>query len=174
MSEPVESTEATLAPERLAHPALRALAFAIDGIGTFVLITVIVFAGLFAGWVEAFAAIWVVPPAAALLATVLTATLGVTPAKVILRLRVVDAETAGRIGWRAILRSLVLVAPIALAWGVSELLTRFVTEPVGDLETLVVVGVPLAAWIALLVVLVVSPRYRGLQDRAGRSVVVRR
>lgn len=165
--------------ERPAHPALRALAFALDGIGTFTLVTVIVFGGLFASWWDAFAAIWVVPPAAALLATVLTATLGVTPAKALLRLRVVDAVTGGRPGWRAIPRSLVLVAPIALAWGALRLLDEVPTESIpgfasSDVELLVGGGIPLLCWIALLVVLAVSPRHRGLQDRAGRSVVVRR
>jgi len=49
-----------------------------------------------------------------------------------------------------------------------------VQSAVGGNFFVLVVVVPVAGWIALLVVLAVRPRHRGLQDLAGSSVVVRR
>lgn len=158
---------------QLAHPALRALAFAIDGIGTVAATILVVFGSLGAAYEFAFVAILLVPLLSAVLCTVLTATLGVTPGKAILGLRVVDAVTGRRPGLWALLRSLVIVAPVGLSFLVGAVATRIDGLP-GDSFFAVVLLPPIAGWVALLVVLSVRPRYRGLQDLAGRSVVVRR
>lgn len=162
--------------EQLAHPALRAFAFALDGIGTVVLVVVIVFGGLSTGGFELFWAIPVVPLAVALLDTVLTTAFGVTGAKALLGLRVVDAETGGRIGLgRSLLRSLVIVAPIlllvGLTWGLTQLPWDWTPWYFGSPLPLLI---PIAGWAALLAVLAARPRHRGLQDLAGRSLVVQR
>jgi uncharacterized RDD family membrane protein YckC len=164
-------------PARLAHPALRAAAFVLDGLGTFVLTTIVLFSGLFGafgffGWLPL-----LVPLLATVLDTALTATRGVTVAKAMLRLRVVDADTGRVIGaGRAILRSLVIVSPLLLALAVTAVTWSLPTEALGALGALVSVTgwIPILGWVALLVVLAASPRYRGLQDRAARSIVVRR
>ncbi len=178
-----ESTELAYAetpPEdaRIAHPAARAFAFFLDGFTTFLIVVVVVFIGLSGSGMDLFWAIPVVPLAAALLDTVLTALRGVTPAKALLGLRVVDADSGAPIGFgRAILRSLVIVAPIAVGIAITALLARLPSEmqnAVGGDFFLLVVFVPIAGWIAMLVVLATRPRHRGLQDLAGRSVVVRR
>lgn len=161
--------------EHLAHPALRALAFALDGVGTFVLVCVAAFISLFQGLAGLYESILLLPLAIAIVATVLTATRGVTPGKALVGLRVVDAATGGRIGWRrALLRSAVIAAPGVVGW-IPQFVYPAIWEYV-DYDAMLAVGfaIPLALWTALLVVLAVSPRYRGLQDRAGRSVVVRR
>jgi RDD family. len=157
----------------LAHPAARALAFAMDGFGAFALTTIIVFAGLNTGYGAAFSAILLVPLFAALLCTVLTAVWGVTPSKAILGLKVVDADTGRPIGWRSIPRSLVIVAPIGLAWLVAAI-AYWIPDLPGESFFTVALGPPILGWIALLVVLSVRPRRRGLQDLAGRSVIIRR
>lgn len=157
----------------LAHPVLRALAFTMDGVGTVVVTVLAVFAGLGSAYDLAFYPILAVPFASALLSTVLTATLGVTPSKAIVGIKVVDAVTGRPIGWRSILRSLVIVAPIGLTFLVGYL-TLFLPPAAGDAFFAVVLLPPLAGWVTLLVVLAVRPQYRGLQDLAGRSIVVRR
>lgn len=156
-----------------AHPVLRALAFAMDGIGAVAATILVVFGSLGAAYEFAFFAILLVPLLAALLCTVLTATLGVTPGKAILGLRVVDAATGRRIGLWAVLRSLVIVAPVGLSFLVGAVTSRIDGLP-GDSFFAVVLLPPIVGWVALLVVLSVRPRYRGLQDVVGRSVVVRR
>jgi uncharacterized RDD family membrane protein YckC len=157
----------------LAHPVLRALAFFMDGVGTVVVTVLAVFGGLGASYDLAFYPIVAVPFASALLSTVLTATLGVTPSKAIVGIKVVDAETGRPIGWRSILRSLVIVAPIGLTFLVGYA-AYFLPNTAGDTFFAIVLLPPIAGWVALLVVLCVRPRYRGLQDLAGRSLVVRR
>jgi uncharacterized RDD family membrane protein YckC len=166
------------ADARLAHPAMRAFAFFLDGFATFLVVVVIIFVGLSGAGYELFLALWLVPLAAALLDTALTALFGVTPAKAILGIRVVDADSGARIGFgRAILRSLVIVAPIAVGIAITWLLARLPDQwqsDVGGNFFLLVVAVPIAGWIAMLVLLATRPRHRGLQDLAGSSVVVRR
>ena len=169
---PPAYAEAPRGPE-LAHPALRAVAFAMDGIGTVAVTTVTLFAGLGSAFDVAFSAILVVPLLSAVLSTVLTAVFGVTPAKALFGIKAVDAVTGGRLGWRAVLRSLVIVAPIGLAF-LAGYAMRFLPGSGGDGGVGLVLLTPIAGWIVLLVILSASPRYRGLQDRAGRSVVVRR
>jgi len=163
---------------RIAHPAARAFAFFLDGFATFIVVVVVVFIGLNSSGYELFSAIWVVPLVAALLDTVLTALFGVTPAKAILGIRVVDAGSGAPIGFgRAILRSLVIVAPIAVGIAITALLARLpdaIQDATGGNFFLLVVFVPIAGWLALLVLLATRPRHRGLQDLAGSSVVVRR
>jgi uncharacterized RDD family membrane protein YckC len=179
-SEPAELAYAENRPDdaRIAHPVTRAFAFFLDGVATFLLVVVIVFVGLTGAGYELFLAIWLVPLAAAVLDTVLTALFGVTPAKAILGIRIVDAGSGAPIGFgRAILRSLVIVAPIGLGAALTVLLAQLpyeVQDAVGGGFFGVAVFVPLAGWIALLVVLATRPRHRGLQDLAGSSVVVRR
>jgi len=179
-SEPTELAYAEQPPAdaRIAHPAVRAFAFFLDGVATFVIVVVIVVGGLSGGGMELFWAIPIVPIAAALLDTVLTARFGVTPAKAILGIRVVDAGSGAPIGFgRSSLRSLVIVAPIALGVAITALLAQLpyeIQDAVGGNFFLLVVFVPIAGWIALLVVLATRPRRRGLQDLAGRSIVVRR
>ena len=166
------------ADARLAHPAIRAFAFFLDGFTTFLIVVVIIFVGLSGVGYELFLAIWLVPLAAAVLDTVLTALFGVTPAKAILGIRVVDAGSGAPIGFgRAVLRSLVIVAPIALGAVLGVLLANLpyeVQDAFGGSFFGVVVLVPIAGWIVMLVLLVTRPRRRGLQDLAGSSVVVRR
>jgi uncharacterized RDD family membrane protein YckC len=167
---------------RIANPAWRALAFAIDGGGTFLITTMIVFVGLAVGGYDIFWAIPLVPLVSALLSTVLTATLGVTPGKAMVRIRVVHVATGRPIGAWAILRSLVIVAPIVLtfvvAYGLSAL-EYSAPNSSGSSDLLFSLAsfawfLPFAGWLALLIVLIVRPRHRGLEDLAGRSVVVRR
>lgn len=172
---PLADTEEPDGPP-LAHPALRAFAFLLDGLATFVLVVVVVFAGSSAGIWESFHAVWAVPLAAAVLDTVLTAFRGITPAKAILGIRVVDATTGAPIGpTRAALRSLVIVAPAVLA----ALLTYLGSFLPWEVQELYGNGlgfltfVPVAGWVALLIVLSIRPRWRGLQDLAARSIVVR-
>ena len=166
------------ADARLAHPGLRAFAFFLDGFATFLIVVIVVFLGLTSSADDVFLAIWIVPLVAALLDTVLTALRGVTPAKALLGLRVVDAVSGAPIGFlRATLRSLVIVAPILAGTALTALLSVVpddVQYAFGGNFYLVAVLVPIAGWIALLVVLASRPRRRGLQDLAGRSVVVRR
>ncbi|WP_395638115.1 RDD family protein [Pseudolysinimonas sp.] len=163
---------------RIAHPALRAFAFFLDGFTTVLVVIVVVFAGLGSGGMELFWAIPIVPLVAALLDTVLTALRGVTPAKALLGIRVVDADSGAPIGFgRAVLRSLVIVAPIAVGVLLTTLLSRLpyeVQDAAGGGFFGLVVLIPIAGWIVLLVVLASRPRHRGLQDLAGRSVVVHR
>jgi uncharacterized RDD family membrane protein YckC len=167
---------------RVANPAWRALAFAIDGVGTFVVTTLIVFVGLAVGGYATFFAIPVVPLLSAVLATVLTATIGVTPGKAIVGIRVVGVETGRPIGAWAILRSLVIVAPLLLAGIYSAVLSSVAYDALssaGSYETYAVLSgvsgyLPFAGWLALLVVLIARPQHRGLEDLVGRSIVVRR
>lgn len=162
---------------RIAHPVHRAFAFFLDGVATVVIVVLIVVGGLSTSGFDLFWAIPLVPLAAAILDTVLTALFGVTPAKAILGLRVVDAGSGAPIGFgRAILRSLVIVAPIVLG---AALAATTVYLPYELQEAFggglgFALFVPNAAWIAMLVVLATRPRHRGLQDLAGGSVVVRR
>jgi uncharacterized RDD family membrane protein YckC len=167
--------EAPTAPEgpRPAHPALRAFAFTLDGAATVAITIVAVIALLDADYGVAFSPILAVPTLAALLATVLTATLGVTPAKALLGLRVVDAVTGRPPGWRAIPRSLVIVAPLLL----NLLLAATIGDVIwNDVGLAVFLSLPIVLWVALLVVVSArrSDRYRGLQDLAARTVVVMR
>ena len=174
---------ATIDPSalRIANPAWRALAFAIDGVGTFIVTTMIVFVGLAAGGYDIFWAIPTVPLLSALLSTVLTATLGVTPGKAMVGIRVVHIATGRPIGAWAILRSLVIIAPILLTFVVSTALSSltyssFNTSGSGDL-LYSLAGytwyLPFAGWLALLIVLIARPRHRGLEDLVARSIVVR-
>jgi len=169
VAEPAPAATRELEP---AHPVLRAFAFFLDGLGTVVVTIVVVFAGINADFGVAFFAILLVPALSAVLATVLTATLGVTPAKAILGLRVVDAETGGRIGVRSLLRSLVIVAPPLLVLALALTVGVFFSSDVGLASFFLL---PLVLWIGMLAVVVArrDDRYRGLQDLAGRSVVVR-
>lgn len=174
---PLAYAEAPAESYSLAHPALRAFAFFLDGVGTVVLVVVIVFGGLSTSGFGLFWAIPLVPLAVALIDTVLTTVFGVTGAKALLGLRVVDAETGGRINFgRSLLRSLVIVAPILL--GVLMTMgTTFLPYEVQNAfggGVVLTVFVPIAGWVALLVVLATRPRHRGLQDLAGRSLVVQR
>ena len=175
---------ATIDPNafRIANPAWRALAFAIDGIGTFVITTVIVFVGLAAGGFATFFAIPVVPLLSAVLATVLTATIGVTPGKAIVGLRVVHVVTGRPIGAWAILRSLVIIAPLVLTFVISGIISRLTYSSFnsgGSNDLLyslanLVYWVPFVGWLVRLVVLIARPRHRGLEDLVARSVVVKR
>lgn len=178
---PAEPAETAARPEppasldaRIAHPALRALAFVLDGLGTVAATIIAVFAALFAEFDGFLGGILVVPLLSAALATVLTAFLGVTPGKAIVGLRVVDAETGRVTGGWAVLRSLVIVAPLVLTWLAAWVAVRLPDGGGLDLASPGLMLLPVAMWVALLVVLAVRPRHRGLQDLAGRSVVVRR
>lgn len=165
----------TTGPE-LAHPVHRALAFFLDGVGTVIVTVIAVFAGLNSAYELAFYPILVVPFLSALLSTVLTAIYGVTPSKAILGIKVVDADTGRPIGWRSILRSLVIVAPIPLGilaiWASSYLPYQY-TSGMGSFFGVAFLPTILG-WLALIVFAGLRPRYRGLQDLAGRSIVVRR
>lgn len=170
-----DPTPAAPQPE-LAHPVLRAVAFGLDGIGTVVLTVAFVLGGLSAtnGW--SLSGILFVPLGSAVLCTVLTAIRGVTPAKALVGIRVVDAVTGRPIGWRSILRSLVIVAPIALSFVAARVyaLLPYEFTSRGDSFFGVTLLPPILGWLALIVVAGLRPRYRGLQDLAGRSIVVRR
>ncbi len=159
--------------QRLAHPGLRALAFIIDGVGTVAVTTVVVFGGLILGSMESLVAIFWVPLTSAVLATALTATLGITPGKWLARIKVVHITTGKPTGAWAVLRSLVIVAPLIATIFLFRLLAYL---PYGGYEIVdPFLGgfvVPILLWIAMFVVVVATPQHRGLEDRAGRSIVV--
>jgi uncharacterized RDD family membrane protein YckC len=160
---------------RIAHPGRRALAFAIDGIGTVVATVVIVFGGLILGGMEALVAIFWVPLASAVLATVLTALVGITPGKWIAGISVVHVVTRRPIGAWAILRSLVIVAPIIVTFATLRLVAVGSAPGVEYVDPFLgAVILPVVLWVALYVVVVATPQHRGLEDRAGRSIVVSR
>lgn len=166
------------ATPHIANPGWRALAFAIDGVGTVVITTILVFLGLSTGSFATFWAIPLVPLLSAVLSTILTATLGVTPGKALVGTRVVHLETGGPIGAWAIVRSLVIVAPIVLTFivgvGISALSSLADTHYVADWAYALAFFAPFAGWLALLIVLIIRPQHRGLEDLASRSIVVRR
>lgn len=161
--------------QQIAHPGRRALGFIVDGVGTVCVTIVVVFAGLIAGTMEFLVAIFWVPLASAVLATVLTATIGVTPGKWIAGIKVVHVVTGRPTGGWAVLRSLVIVAPII---GTVVILRLLALLPYNGSEVvdpfLAGLILPALLWVALFVVVVASPQYRGLEDRAGRSLVIRR
>jgi uncharacterized RDD family membrane protein YckC len=163
-------------PERqVAHPGRRALAFAIDGVGTITMTFVVVFGGLFLGAMEALIAIFWVPLASAVLASVLTATLGLTPGKWVAQVRVVHIVTGKPTGAWALLRSLVIVGPIIVTIVALQLLTGVATGGYLPFDPLTgIVVIPALLWIAMFVVVIATPQHRGLEDLAGRSIVVRR
>jgi uncharacterized RDD family membrane protein YckC len=155
----------------IAHPAMRAFAFLLDGLATFLVVVVVVLAGLSGSSWDVFWAIPLVPLLAALLDTVLTALRGVSPAKAILGIRVVDVASGAPIGFaRAGLRSLVIVAPVVVAYAAAWILDRLQAY---DAALIVPLALPIALWVGLLALLAMRPRHRGLQDLAGRSVVLR-
>jgi uncharacterized RDD family membrane protein YckC len=160
----------------LAHPVARAVAFALDGAAAVTATFAVVLGGFVVTQGGSILGILLVPLGTAILCTVLTGIRGVTPGKALLGLRVVDAVTAGPIGWRAIPRSLVIVAPIALSfvagWLFAYLPYEFTSR--GDSFFGVTLLPPILGWLALIVVAGLRPRFRGLQDLAGRSIVVRR
>lgn len=163
-------------PERrVAHPGRRALAFVVDGLGTVLVTIVVVFGGLILGSMESLVAIFWVPVASALLATVLTATLGLTPGKWVAGIRVVHVTTGRVTGAWAILRSLVIVAPLFATVAVLRLVE--LASPPGSEHVdpfLAAVSLPVLFWVAMFVVVLATPQHRGLEDRAGRSIVVLR
>jgi uncharacterized RDD family membrane protein YckC len=163
-------------PERrMAHPGRRAVAFVLDGVGTVAVTSVVVFGALILGSLEGFVAMFWVPLASAVLATVLTATLGITPGKWVAGIRVVHATTGRVIGVWAVLRSLVIVAPLLVTFLALRLLAGL---PYGGYEIidpfLGGILLPALLWIAMFVVVVATSDHRGLEDRAGRSIVVLR
>lgn len=160
--------------QRIAHPGWRALAFVIDGLGTVAVTIVVVFGGLILGSMESLVAILWVPAGSAILATVLTATLGVTPGKAMVRLKVVHVQTGRATGAWAVLRSLVIVAPIIVSFLVLGLLANVGSAGYLPFDPLLGgVLLPGLLWLAMFVV-VATPGHRGLEDLAGRSIVVRR
>jgi uncharacterized RDD family membrane protein YckC len=161
--------------QRVAHPGRRAVAFILDGLGTVLATIVVVFGGLILGSLESLAAIFVVPVASAVLATVLTATIGLTPGKWLAGIKVVHLVTGRVTGAWAILRSLVIVAPIVVTITVLRLL-ELASNPGSEYVDpfLAAVILPALFWAAMFVVVVATPQHRGLEDRAGRSIVVLR
>jgi len=163
-------------PERqVAHPGRRALAFVLDGLGTVAVTSVVVFGGLILGSLEALVAIFWVPLASALLATVLTATLGVTPGKWVAQVRVVHVVTGRPTGAWALLRSLVIVGPIVVTIVLLQTLAAVASGgylPFDPLAAALVI--PTLLWIAMFVMVAATPQHRGLEDLAGRSIVVTR
>jgi hypothetical protein len=77
-------------------------------------------------------------------------------------------------GW-AVLRSLVIVSPIVATVVILRLLALL---PYSGSEVvdpfLAGLILPALFWVALFVFVVASPQHRGLEDRAGRSIVIRR
>jgi uncharacterized RDD family membrane protein YckC len=179
---PVPAAELSAVPaygeipaQRVAHPGRRALAFALDGIGTVLMTIVVVFGGLIVVGLDSLVAIFWVPLASAVLATVLTATLGATPGKWLAGIRVVHVVTGRPTGAWALLRSLVIVAPLVVTVAVLQLLetvrgpgAEYVDPFLGALI------LPTLLWVAMFVVVAATPQHRGLEDRAGRSIVVLR
>jgi uncharacterized RDD family membrane protein YckC len=161
--------------QRVAHPGRRAVAFILDGLGTVLATIVVVFGGLILGSLESLAAIFVVPVASAVLATVLTATIGLTPGKWLAGIKVVHLVTGRVTGAWAILRSLVIVAPIVVTITVLRLL-ELASNPGSEYVDpfLAAVILPALFWAAMFVVVVATPQHRGLEDRVGRSIVVLR
>lgn len=160
---------------RVAHPGRRAVAFILDGVGTVMVTIVVVFGGLMLGSMEFLVAILWVPVASAVLSTVLTATAGVTPGKWLAGIKVVHIVTGRATGAWAVLRSLVIVAPIVVAVAVLRLLelgstpgSEYVDPFLGSLI------LPAVLWAAMFIVVLAAPGHRGLEDRAGRSLVILR
>lgn len=161
--------------QRVAHPGRRAVAFILDGLGTVLATIVVVFGGLILGSMEFLVAIFWVPLASALLSTVLTATFGVTPGKWLAGIKVVHVVTGRVTGAWAILRSLVIVSPIIVTFLLLRLFTLLATGSWALVDPLLAtVILPPLLWVALFVVVVATPQHRGLEDRAGRSIVVLR
>lgn len=161
--------------QQIANPGWRALAFVIDGFGTFALTTVVVFAGLFAGQFATFAAIPIIPIGSFLLSTILTATIGVTPGKALVGLRVVHVETGRAIGGWAIIRSLVIVSPLVIGYLLLSLAATASDDAYfSDVSSYGFYLVPTIIWIVLFVLVCVRPSHRGVEDVLARSVVVRR
>lgn len=158
--------------EPLAHPGLRAAAFMIDGFATVLIATLVVGLGFFLNlpFLIGFGVVGV-PTLAAIAATISTAMRGVTLGKHVLGLRVIDARSGSFTGWRAPLRSLVIVAPLLVTYALQS------ATPAWSNTTVALLGaptLPVLLWLALLVVVALAPRHRGLQDLAGRSLVTRR
>ena len=161
--------------QQVAHPGRRAFAFILDGVGTVCLTIVVVFAGLIAGWLEVFVAMFWVPLGSAVLATVLTALFGITPGKWIAGIKVVHVETGRPTGAWAVLRSLVIVAPIIATVAILRLLTLLPYDGSEVVDPFLAgLILPALFWAAMFVFVVASPQHRGLEDRAGRSLVIRR
>jgi len=164
-------------PSQIANPGWRALAFLVDGVGTFALTTVLVFLGLFTGQFWSLYAIPVVPIASFLLATVLTATVGTTPGKALFRLRVVHVTTGKAIGAWSIIRSLVIVSPLLLTWFALTAASMVWDGRGWDVDSslvgLAMYLMPVVLWIVLFVVVCVRPERRGVEDILARSIVVR-
>lgn len=169
---PPEDSPPGAADPEPAPVALRAFAFLLDGIGTFALVVLGVSASVGVSLSIAFWPIWVVPAAVAVLDTALTAWRGITPGKAVLGLRVVDAASGAPLGvGRASLRGLVILAPAVLGAAVTLVVARLAPESPAPLG--LAAGIPVLGWVALLIALATRPRHRGLQDLAGRSVVLR-
>lgn len=159
---------------RIANPGWRALAFVIDGFGTFALTTVLVFGGLFLNSGFGFYAIPVIPIGSFLLATILTATVGVTPGKALVGIRVVHVETGRPIGGWAIIRSLVIVSPLVIGYVLLALVDTLDIGAYANVFDSPIPGLlPALIWIVLFVLVCTLPRHRGVEDLLARSVVVR-
>jgi uncharacterized RDD family membrane protein YckC len=171
---PEEESGAVDPMERLAHPTQRAVAFLIDGVLTVAVAVLVVSIGIYTGLMESLAIVLTVPAVSALVATVLTAVFGTTPGKWIVGIRVVDATTGRVPGLRAIPRGLVIVAPFAVTWMLAWTLGQVAPGTGLDAAGILLTLLPGLLWAGLLVVLILRPRHRGVQDLAGRSVVVRR
>jgi uncharacterized RDD family membrane protein YckC len=168
-----------------AAPWARIGAVAIDAVGTFVVTLVLVFllVGIgFSGYngvsglnddvvLAGALGIVVIPAASVVLNLVLTIVRGSTVGKAMLGLRVVDAGTLHRAtASQVLLRTLVIVAPIFAVVVLHTMLVLPTGISIGlqNLE----LGLVAAYWVALMVMML-RPGVRPLQDRAGHTVVVR-
>jgi uncharacterized RDD family membrane protein YckC len=113
----------------------------------------------------------VIPAASVVLNLVLTIVRGHTVGKKLLGLRVIDAETLRpATASRVLLRTLVIVAPIFAVVVLHSMIVMSMglTIAIQNLELALVA----AYWLALMVMMI-RPGVRPLQDRAGHTVVVR-
>jgi uncharacterized RDD family membrane protein YckC len=120
------------------------------------------------------AAIFVVPVVCVVFNVVTTVRWGYTIGKRIVGLRVVDASTGTNAPARRICaRTLVLVAPFVLATATTVVVSVFVSPADAFVDTRLIILLAPALFCAPLLIMMLRPGVRPLQDRAGDTSVVR-
>ena len=171
-----------------ASPWARIGAVVVDFLGTFVVTLIIVYVLVAVGFdgyngyngvsglnddvvLAGALGIVVIPVASVVLNLVLTIVRGITVGKALFGLRVVDAITLRpATASRVLLRTLVIVAPIFVVVVLHSLIVMStgLTLALQNLE-FALIG---AYWL-MLMIMMIRPGVRPLQDRAGHTVVVR-
>ena len=168
-----------------ASPWARIGAVVVDFVGTFIVTLIIVYVLVAVGFdgyngvsglnddvvLAGALGIVVIPVASVVLNLVLTIVRGITVGKALFGLRVVDAITLRpATASRVLLRTLVIVAPIFVVVVLHSLIVMStgLTLALQNLE-FALIG---AYWL-MLMIMMIRPGVRPLQDRAGHTVVVR-